>query len=134
VINSLTKLECLICQIGLSDFDSSNSVASFIKFQNHLFHPPLGDTKGLSPLRVSIERTDRMLVFMGPVSLVAYRQQMLGFAPTASMIGSGGKLGTDPWIDQSACCGLCRESLFSGAVVWLNSIDNYTKGCYMWTT
>jgi hypothetical protein len=33
------------------------------------------------PLRVSIKRINRILVFMGPVSLVPYRQQMLGFAP-----------------------------------------------------
>jgi hypothetical protein len=30
-------------------------------------------------LRAIIERTDRMLVFIGPSSLVAYRRQMFGF-------------------------------------------------------
>jgi hypothetical protein len=49
VLNSLTKLKCPICQIGLSDFGSSNSAMSFIKFQNRLFTPsPLGDINGLS--------------------------------------------------------------------------------------
>jgi hypothetical protein len=48
MFNSLTKLECSVCQIGLFSFDSSNSVASFVKFQNRLFTPLLGDIKGLS--------------------------------------------------------------------------------------
>jgi hypothetical protein len=48
LINSLTKLDCRVCQTGLSGFGSSNSAASFVKFQNHLFTPPLGDIKGLS--------------------------------------------------------------------------------------
>jgi hypothetical protein len=32
VLNSLTKPECPVCQTGLSDFDSSNSAVSFVKF------------------------------------------------------------------------------------------------------
>jgi hypothetical protein len=28
---------------------------------------------------------------------------------------------------------LCREPFFSGAVALLNSVDDYMKGCYMWT-
>jgi hypothetical protein len=59
---------------------------------------------------------------------------MLGFAPTASMIGSGEKLGTDPWIGQATCCRLYWEPFFLGAVVLLNSVDDYVKDCYMWTT
>jgi hypothetical protein len=47
MLNSLTKLECLVCQIRLFDFYSSNSAASFVKFQNRLFTPSLGDIKGL---------------------------------------------------------------------------------------
>jgi hypothetical protein len=74
-----------------------------------------------------------MLVFMAPVSLVAGCQQILGFASTASMAGSGEKLDTDPRIGQPACCGLCQEPFFSGAVVMLNSVDDCVKGCYMWT-
>jgi hypothetical protein len=36
--------------------------------------------------------------------------------PPASLAGSGEKLGMDPRIGQSACCGLCQELFFSGAV------------------
>jgi hypothetical protein len=61
---------------------------------------------------------------MGLVSLVVGRRSMLGFTPTASLVGSGEKLGTDPRIGQPARCGLCREPFFSGAVGMLNSIDN----------
>jgi hypothetical protein len=32
-----------------------------------------------------------------------------GFSPTASMAGSGEKLGTNPRISQPSCGGLCRE-------------------------
>jgi hypothetical protein len=73
-----------------------------------------------------------MLVFMGPVSLVAGCQQMLGFTPTALMVDSGEKLGTGPWIGQPVYRGLCREPFFSGVVVLLNSVDNYVKGCHVW--
>jgi hypothetical protein len=61
------------------------------------------------PPRASIERTDRKLVFMGPVSLVAGCQQMLGFAPTASLVDSGEKLSTNPQIGQPVCYGVCQE-------------------------
>jgi hypothetical protein len=70
-------------------------------------------------------------VFMGPVSLVTGCQQMLGFVPTASLVGSGEKLGTDSWIGQPTCYGLCRKPFFSGAVAMLNSVDYFVKGCYM---
>jgi hypothetical protein len=63
-----------------------------------------------------------MLVFMGPVSLVAGCQQMLDFAPTTSLVGSGEKLATDLRIGQPMCCGLCREPFLSGAVALLNSV------------
>jgi hypothetical protein len=62
-----------------------------------------------------------------PVSLVADRQKV-GFAPTALLVGSGEKLGTDPWT-----CGLCWKPFSSGAVPLLNSVDDYVKDCYMWT-
>jgi hypothetical protein len=32
--------------------------------------------------------------------------------PTASLVGSGEKLGTDPWVGQPTCCGLCRQPFF----------------------
>jgi hypothetical protein len=47
---------------------------------------------------------------------------MLGFAPTTSLVGSGEKLGTDPRIGQPACCRLCQEPCFSGAMALLNSV------------
>jgi hypothetical protein len=43
----------------------------------------------------------------------SHHQQMLGFASTASLVGSGEKLGTDLQIGQLVCCGLCREPFFS---------------------
>jgi hypothetical protein len=72
-----------------------------------------------------------MLVIMGLVSLVASCQQLLGFTPTALLVGSGEKLGTDPRIGQPACCGLCREPFFSGAVALLNSVDDCVKHCHV---
>jgi hypothetical protein len=59
---------------------------------------------------------------------------MFGFAPTASLVGSGEKLDMDPQIGQLACCGLCWEPFFSEAVARLSSVDDFVKGCYMWTT
>jgi hypothetical protein len=56
-----------------------------------------------------------------------------GFAPTTSMAASVEKLGTDPWIDQSSCCGLCREPFFSGAVALSTVVDNFMKGFYALT-
>jgi hypothetical protein len=49
---------------------------------------------------------------------------MLDFAPTASLAGSGEKLGMDPRIGQPVRCGLCQKPFFSGAVGLLNSIDD----------
>jgi hypothetical protein len=72
-----------------------------------------------------------MLVIMGPVSLVASCQQMFGFTLTASLVGSGEKLGTYTWIGQPACCGLCRKPFFSGAVSLLNSVGDCAKGCHV---
>jgi hypothetical protein len=88
-------------------------------------------TDRLAP-RVSIERTDRMLVFMGLVSLVVDCRQKLNL-PTVSLAVVGEKLGTDPRIGQSACYGLCREPFFSGVVDLFKSVDDSAKGCYMWT-
>jgi hypothetical protein len=70
---------------------------------------------------------------MGPISLVASRQQKVGFACTASLVGSEEKLDTNLQIDQLSCCGLCWEPFFSGAVVLLNSVNDYVKGCYALT-
>jgi hypothetical protein len=70
---------------------------------------------------------------MRPVSLVADRQQMIGFAHTTSMDVLGEKLGTDLRIGQPTCCGLCQGSFFSGALALLNYVDDYAKGCYVLT-
>jgi hypothetical protein len=70
---------------------------------------------------------------MGPVSLVVGYQQKVGFTPTASMAVLREKLGTNPWINQPTCYGLCWEPFFSGVVALLNSVDGYVKGCYVLT-
>jgi hypothetical protein len=56
-----------------------------------------------------------------------------GLAPTASLVSSEEKLGTNLWIGQPSCCGLCRELFFSGVVVLLNSVDDYAECCYALT-
>jgi hypothetical protein len=53
--------------------------------------------------------------------------------PTAPWAVVGKKLGIDPRIDQSSCCGLCWEPFFSSAVDLFKSVDDHTKGCYVWT-
>jgi hypothetical protein len=86
------------------------------------------------PPRASIECTDRMLVFMGPVSLVVGHRQEHGLRPLVHWLARGEKLGMDPLVGQLACCGLCQESFFSGAVGSIQIYRRLTKGCYMWTT
>jgi hypothetical protein len=54
-----------------------------------------------------------------------------GFTPTTSMAGSREKLGMDPWIGQPACCGLCQEPFFSGAVALTIVVDDFSKGCHV---
>jgi hypothetical protein len=51
--------------------------------------------------------------------------------PHASLAGSGEKLGTDLLIGQSACCGLCREPFFSGAVRSIQIYRCLVKGCHV---
>jgi hypothetical protein len=70
---------------------------------------------------------------MGPVSLVACHQQRVALPPTASISVLGKKLGTDPRISQPACCGLCQEPFFSGAVALSIDVDDFVKGCYALT-
>jgi hypothetical protein len=53
--------------------------------------------------------------------------------PTASLAVLGEKLGTDSRTGQLACCGLCQEPFFSGAMDLFKSIDDYVKGCYALT-
>jgi hypothetical protein len=47
------------------------------------------------------------------------------------MVVMGEKLGGEPHIGHPACCGLRRESFFSGAMDLLNSVDDYAKGCHV---
>jgi hypothetical protein len=47
VLISLTKPNGLVCQTGVSNFDSSNSIVSFVKFHKCIF-TRLCDVKGLS--------------------------------------------------------------------------------------
>jgi hypothetical protein len=51
--------------------------------------------------------------------------------PPALLAGSGEKMGTDPRIGQSACCGLCREPFFSGAVGSVQICRCLAKGCHV---
>jgi hypothetical protein len=53
------------------------------------------------------------------------------FTPTASMAGTGEKLGMDPRIGQPARWGLCREPFFSGAGALSIAVEDFTKGCHI---
>jgi hypothetical protein len=53
--------------------------------------------------------------------------------PPPSLSALGEKLGMDPRISQPACCGLCWEPFFSGAVGSVQICRRLAKGCYMWT-
>jgi hypothetical protein len=68
---------------------------------------------------------------MGPISLVVDCRQKLDFSPTALLAVMGEKLGTGPWIRQSACYGLCQKPFFSGAVNLLKSVDDCAKGYHV---
>jgi hypothetical protein len=84
------------------------------------------------PLWASIERTDRILVYgASKPSSLSSTEAWLKLA--ASLVGLGEKLGTDPRIDQSVCCGFCREHFFSGVVGSIQIYRWLAKGCYMWT-
>jgi hypothetical protein len=85
------------------------------------------------PPQASIECTDHMLVYESskPSSLTSIEGD---FTPTASMAGSEEKLGMDPRIGQPSHRGLCQEPFFSRAVALSIAVDEFTKGCYMWTT
>jgi hypothetical protein len=70
---------------------------------------------------------------MGPVNLVVGCRQRVALPPppTTSMASSREKLGTDPRIGQLACCGLCQEPFFSGAVALSITIEDFAKGCHV---
>jgi hypothetical protein len=67
---------------------------------------------------------------MGPVSLVAYHRQKLDLSLLLHF-GLGDKLGTKLRIGQLACCGLCRELFFSGAVGSVQIYQRLMKGCHV---
>jgi hypothetical protein len=50
---------------------------------------------------------------------------------TASLVGLGEKYGIDSWIGQPACCGLCQESFFSGAVRSVQICRRLVKGFHV---
>jgi hypothetical protein len=64
---------------------------------------------------------------MGPVSLVASCQHKLDFSSTASLAILGEKLGTDPQISQSSCCGFYRKPFLSGAMHLFNLLMTSQK-------
>jgi hypothetical protein len=63
------------------------------------------------PLRASIERTDRILVYE-PSKSNSLSSTEAWLKPTASLAVRGEKLGGGPQIGQSACWGCSWESLF----------------------
>jgi hypothetical protein len=65
------------------------------------------------PLWVSIERTDRMLVY-GPSKPSSRLSIEAWVFPTTSLAIVREKLGTDLRIGQPSYCGLCREPFCSG--------------------
>jgi hypothetical protein len=52
---------------------------------------------------------------------------ILIFSPTTVIEAVGEKLGMDPWIGQSAWCGLGQEPFFLEVVDPFNSVDDFTK-------
>jgi hypothetical protein len=62
------------------------------------------------PMHVSVKDRGVCTLFIGPVSLVAYRQQRVDLPPLFSMTDLEKKLGMNPRIGQPVCYGLCRES------------------------
>jgi hypothetical protein len=85
-------------------------------------------TDGLSP-RVSIERTDRMLIFMGPASLIAGYQQMSAFLHC--FIGWLRREAGYGTTDRSAgVLWIVSEALFLGSSDYVQRCRRLVKGCY----
>jgi hypothetical protein len=66
------------------------------------------------PPRVSIERTDCILVY-GPSKLVTCHRQKLGLSILLFWLRVGEKLDGDPQIDQPTCWGCSWQFLFLGS-------------------
>jgi hypothetical protein len=71
--------------------------------------------------------------YMGPISLVACRQQRVTLPPLLQWLPRGEKLGMDPRIGQPSCARLYREPFFLGVVVLFITVDDFMKGCYTLT-
>jgi hypothetical protein len=67
----------------------------------------------------------------GPGKPSSWSSSGAWLTPLALLAGSGEKLGTDPQIGQPACCGLCREPFFSGAVGSVQIYRRLAKGCHI---
>jgi hypothetical protein len=50
---------------------------------------------------------------------------------TASLVGSGEKLGTDPRVGQPACCGLCREPFLGSSGIHPNLSVSHKRLLYV---
>jgi hypothetical protein len=68
----------------------------------------------------------------GPSKPSSLSPTVAWLTPTASLVGLGEKLGTDPRVGQPVCFGLCLEPFFSGVVGSIQICRRLTKGCYMW--
>jgi hypothetical protein len=73
-------------------------------------------------------------VVYGPNKRSSWSPTGAWLMPTTSLVGSGEKLGMDPWVGHPACCGLYRYPFFSSAVGSVQICQCLAKGCYMWTT
>jgi hypothetical protein len=90
-------------------------------------------TDGLAPVSKYWTYRSHAGVY-GPSKPSSWSPTGAWITPTASLVGSGEKLDTDPRAGQPACCGLCREAFFLGVVGSVQICRCLTKGCYMWTT
>jgi hypothetical protein len=71
--------------------------------------------------------------YISLISLVSCYQQRVILPPLLQWLPQREKLGTDPRIGQSSCCGLGWELFFAGAVTLFIAIDDFVKGFYMQT-
>jgi hypothetical protein len=72
--------------------------------------------------------------YMGPVSLVACWWQLCGFLHCFyGYEGERNWMGTRRSVSRRAG-DVVRNSFFSGAVTLSNSVNDFAKDCYMWTT
>jgi hypothetical protein len=87
-------------------------------------------TEGLVPMRKYWTYRSHAGVY-GPSKPSSLSLTEVWLKSIASLVGLGEKLDTDPRIDQPACCGLCREPFFSGAVGSVQICRRLVKGCHV---